>query len=518
MSLGETISARVELTSILSTSTKGVRMMTELQSPSARIRLGEVIHGSSNQGEDTEAAMPELQSGEKVDLAVETEIKELGMHVMICSVAWETLEGRKTFQRFFKFIVGPAGPSCVSRLTPCQVNAPLAIKTRIHTSTSPSAALSPVEREKVFLEVLMQNISPSGMLFDQIFLEPVHGLVSESVPPHDKTTLLPNDTRQYLFVLSPAPTPTTGKRSSFPPTYAAGAILPLGRLDVSWYSGQYREKGRLQTSTLNRRIPLSPASAMSRTGSKEEPIPPASPSGWEFDLSTIEPLKQVDMEEEFKLKLRVAVRTAQNADSTPPPPSPTIAIQYLSRPPPPSQSHPLPPIPPPQRALSPLSRKGTPLSPTSRPLTPLTNSLRQASMSTLVSPLSASPLPPLPEVPTTLFPPPPVLSKPPASHAKQLASDNLMRGEISYLGNSMTILPSVALELVEENQGTSYTEQEDVPKRLEATWEIELRFLALEEGIAELGGMRVLVLEDESNLKGSVGQEWESVGEVWVAS
>jgi hypothetical protein len=51
--------------------------------------------------------------GESVSLDVSAEMKEVGLQILICSVAWETLDGRRTFQRFFKFNVGPRGSALI---------------------------------------------------------------------------------------------------------------------------------------------------------------------------------------------------------------------------------------------------------------------------------------------------------------------------------------------------------------------------------------------------------------------
>lgn len=131
---------------------RGVRMMLEVQGPGGRYRLGEVIHGEETTpastpngpeggpagSEDKEAAkveeesessqveqavspvQPILRPGEFVELDVDAEMKELGLQVLICSVAWETDTGRRTFQRFFKFNVSTLTflrfPSCCSRV------------------------------------------------------------------------------------------------------------------------------------------------------------------------------------------------------------------------------------------------------------------------------------------------------------------------------------------------------------------------------------------------------------------
>lgn len=81
-------------------------MMCEIQSPNGRYRLGEVVHGATEGVEPV--TLPELAIGESVRLDVEGEVKDLGLGVVIVSVAWETDDGRRTMQRFFKYNVGAA--------------------------------------------------------------------------------------------------------------------------------------------------------------------------------------------------------------------------------------------------------------------------------------------------------------------------------------------------------------------------------------------------------------------------
>lgn len=84
--------------------------MCEIQSPGGRFRLGEAIHGV-NEGEEEgpETGLKELGLGESVKLDVEAEVKELGSAVVIVSAAWETEDGRRTLQRFFKYNVSEIG-------------------------------------------------------------------------------------------------------------------------------------------------------------------------------------------------------------------------------------------------------------------------------------------------------------------------------------------------------------------------------------------------------------------------
>lgn len=77
-------------------------MMIEVQGPNGRYRLGELAHDGVKEGDPE----PDLEVGGEVGLEVGSEMKDVGLNVLICSVAWETPGGRKTFQRFLKFNVG----------------------------------------------------------------------------------------------------------------------------------------------------------------------------------------------------------------------------------------------------------------------------------------------------------------------------------------------------------------------------------------------------------------------------
>jgi hypothetical protein len=50
-----------------------------------------------------------------------------------------------------------------------------------------------------------------------------------------------------------------------------------------------------------------------------------------------------------------------------------------------------------------------------------------------------------------------------------------------------------------------------IHRRWEANYEIPIKFLALIGGLAELGGARVLLMDENA-----IGREWESLGDVWV--
>jgi hypothetical protein len=129
----------------------------------------------------------------------------------------------------------------------CQVTNPLSVKTKVHIARSPSALLSLKERENVFLEVHIENLTQGSMWFEYMRFECVDNWTVEDVGNKSlssggaMTLLQPQDVRQYIYIL----TPTTP--SSFPVQQIPGATVPLGRLDISWRS-LFGEPGHLLTS------------------------------------------------------------------------------------------------------------------------------------------------------------------------------------------------------------------------------------------------------------------------------
>lgn len=118
----------------------------------------------------------------------------------------------------------------------------------------------PSEREKIFLEVHIQNVTQETMHFERLSLEPTDEWQvqdpnimddNQSVFSGSIALLNPQDVRQYIFILFP--TSTSSQRPLA--VHAPGSIYPLGRLNIMWRSS-YGEPGRLLTSTLTRRIPL----------------------------------------------------------------------------------------------------------------------------------------------------------------------------------------------------------------------------------------------------------------------
>ena len=131
------------------------------------------------------------------------------------------------------------------------------MKTKVHTPRSPSALMSAQEREKVFLEVHIQNLTQDAMWLERMQFEciegwsvqDVNGLESsasadgtfESLFSGSMALMQPQDIRQYIYILSPKVPP------AFPVAHTPGSILGLGRLDISWRLS-FGEPGRLLTS------------------------------------------------------------------------------------------------------------------------------------------------------------------------------------------------------------------------------------------------------------------------------
>ncbi|KAI0029736.1 hypothetical protein K488DRAFT_55711 [Vararia minispora EC-137] len=285
--LGETFSAVLAVNNETAAAVDGVMLRVEMQTATSKVLLTEL--GGQVQS---------LVTGDTLEAAVHHEIKELGQHVLVCTVTYKLPPGSRqpvplpegedpsvqTFKRVYKFTV----------------TNPLSVKTKVHVPKSPAGMLSRDERDKVFLEVHIQNTTPEPMSFERIFLEPAPGWIVEDVNfglgPSDSRELLlfgpmammqPQDARQYIYILKPV------EPSEFFVQPVPGAVIPLGRLDLSWRS-TFGEPGRLLTSMLSRRIPLvapvqataprqQPASALplhiqrSQIGISQPPSRPSTP-------------------------------------------------------------------------------------------------------------------------------------------------------------------------------------------------------------------------------------------------
>ncbi|CAL1704051.1 unnamed protein product [Somion occarium] len=244
--LGETFSSCLSVNNETGVEIEGVTLRVEMQSTTTKVILAEF-------------GGPEyrLAPGDTMEHVVHHEIKELGQHVLACTVFYRLPAGARphptsseshdptiqSFRKFYKFAV----------------TNPLSVKTKVHLPRSPSALLSATEREKVFLEVHIQNLTQDAMWLQRMHFECTDGWevvdANSGAQPVDSlfsgpmALMQPQDMRQYIYILTPASIPP------FPVTHPQGTVIPLGRLDISWRSS-FGEPGRLLTSMLSRRIPL----------------------------------------------------------------------------------------------------------------------------------------------------------------------------------------------------------------------------------------------------------------------
>lgn len=559
--LGETFSSCLCINNETEVEIEVVQTRVEMQTVTNKVVLYEA-----------EALADSLPGGDTLERVVHHEIKELGQHVLACTVTYRlppnarsvpgasedvTDPSLQTFRKFYKFAV----------------TNPLSVKTKVHTPRSPSALLSPLEKEKIFLEVHIQNLTQDAICFERMRLECTdswtvidgNSLTDEndthkSMFSESMALMQPHDMRQYVYILTPK------NIELFPPVHAPGSIIPLGRLDISWRSS-FGEPGRLLTSMLSRRIPLAPvaqpASALppylkrsiassspsrphspslsqSRPGTPPRPgspainrasissiIRPHSPQ--QSTMPSSVPLPELEVQllvrsiprEGIQLEKPFSVSFSAIISSGIPPSGKghmgrriKLAIQHI-RP----RTIPPPTLSPPVEALSPRIPSSSGFStPSSAPTTfnyALAHQKILAASSQLPAP---EPLPyddDLPNTEVNVLPPP----------YFEGGSDEYKHSGVSFVGPSATFLPIV--DLLVSNAQT----KGEAPSKIQAVQDFDLSFVALRKGFSTLGGIRVLLVDDsltqgvqeenDKNVRAKRAQvlrEYGVVGEVWVSS
>ncbi|KAF8337622.1 uncharacterized protein EI90DRAFT_3043622 [Cantharellus anzutake] len=254
-----------------------VYLKVEIQSTSNKAAIGETGSESSV-----------LKAGGFMECKVQVEMKELGQHVLACTLTYRIPGFIAT-----TYPVPPDDPSdptlrTLRKYYKFMVTNPLSVKTKVQTLKSSNALLRPSERDKVFLEVHLQNLSSGPMTFQRIRFEcaPNSGLkvrdLNDALYDNTRAGMSPGDTRQYLYVLSPRESDGDGSEAppERPSKQAPGSTVPLGRLDIAWTSS-FGEPGRLLTSMLSRKIaplpipaPLNPNANTAGTSQPISSLPP----------------------------------------------------------------------------------------------------------------------------------------------------------------------------------------------------------------------------------------------------
>ncbi|KAJ2775952.1 hypothetical protein IWQ57_000109 [Coemansia nantahalensis] len=178
----------------------------------------------------------QLGAGQPLGLQATHEIKELGTHVLGCSIEYLSAQGeRRTLQRSFRF----------------QASNPLVVKTKVHH-----------QARDVLLEVQVHNATHGPMALERLRLEPASPFAAEDLSVLSGGSPLwgsaagfmqPGDVRQYLYRLR-LPPASADAGAPADEERAARYAAALGRLDIVW-RGAFGSVGRLQTSQLMRRAP-----------------------------------------------------------------------------------------------------------------------------------------------------------------------------------------------------------------------------------------------------------------------
>lgn len=236
--LGETFNCYICISNDSPQTIRNVSVKVELQTNAVRFPLIQPVDGLMMDPNDPTASLTlNLSSKHIIEHVVGQEMKELGIHILVCNVAYSVGaedggRDRRSFKKFYKF----------------QVLNPLAVKTKANS----------LPDGRLFLEAQVQNTTTDPIYLEKMFVDPVEGLECQSVPvmapgQQDVTMattmatswyLGPQDTLQFLFLLQP----------KLGDDLIARYTAPLGRLEIVWRS-RLGDIGRLQTSQLARKPP-----------------------------------------------------------------------------------------------------------------------------------------------------------------------------------------------------------------------------------------------------------------------
>ncbi|CAG9860370.1 unnamed protein product [Phyllotreta striolata] len=216
--LGETFSSYICVYSETETAVTNISVKVDLQTISQRISL------SSNPPTAT------LPPEKTVDVVIHHEVKEIGTHILICEVTYQSPNGNTmSFRKFFKIMVMK----------------PLDVKTKFYNA----------ENDDVYLEAQVQNITAGPIYLEKVALDASHlfDVVSLNSNRDGKSifgataVLQPQTICQFLYCLVPNEKLASDLKS------LSGATN-IGKLDIVWRSN-LGERGRLQTSQLQRMSP-----------------------------------------------------------------------------------------------------------------------------------------------------------------------------------------------------------------------------------------------------------------------
>jgi hypothetical protein len=169
-----------------------------------------------------------LNPEQTLDDVIHYEVKEIGTHILVCEVNYISPAGLpQSFRKFFKF----------------QVLKPLDVKTKFYNA----------ETDEVFLEAQIQNITAGTICLetvelqstDQYTVTPLNSLENGESVFSSIRKLNSQNSCQFLYCIKPVPSIANDIK-------ALKAASNIGKLDIVWRSSNLAERGRLQTSQLQR--------------------------------------------------------------------------------------------------------------------------------------------------------------------------------------------------------------------------------------------------------------------------
>lgn len=248
--LGETFSCYISLCNSAPITLSSVGLKVEVQTQLTR----ETLSDSST----AEASIASFAPQQTLDRIIRYELKDVGIHILICSALYVDGSGeKKYFRKFFKFQV----QNPLSMRSKTHALAPLneiLVETQIQNSTARVLFLQSVgftpsaDFEAVPLTHFEANVISAPRLAGSPGTE--GGVDAAALPPLNSSTVgLPSfgqmaylkagDTQQYMYRLR-------GKQ----PAAQLRSVAALGRMEVVWKS-QMGESGHLQSNAVQRKLP-----------------------------------------------------------------------------------------------------------------------------------------------------------------------------------------------------------------------------------------------------------------------
>ncbi|CAD5219074.1 unnamed protein product [Bursaphelenchus okinawaensis] len=213
--LGETFTFYVAVLNESGQKCQGVKLQTDIQTQTQKVALDSKLNVGQN-----------LDPKTFLGHTVSHEIKEVGQHILVCTVTYYVDEIEYSFRKFFKF----------------PVQKPIDVRTKFFNTEDHL-------NNDVYLEAQIQNLCSNPMIMEKVALDPSELYGRKELVSSERDSPIHLDSgevHQYLFCLSP----NTSDHcfSDF------RGVTTIGKLDMSWRTTM-GEPGRLQTSPLTRVSP-----------------------------------------------------------------------------------------------------------------------------------------------------------------------------------------------------------------------------------------------------------------------